>query len=73
VQGGVHHQRVRQAVGEGQGRGANAAPVALGSSHDLGIRQFHLYATDAGAPMYVSEGFTLHDRFMVLPVSVGAH
>jgi len=57
----------------GRGVGRTLLQSALDSSHDLGIRQFHLYATDAGAPIYVSEGFTLHDRFMVLPVPVGAH
>jgi GNAT superfamily N-acetyltransferase len=45
---------------------------ALDGGSEMGIRQFTLYSTDAGSPMYLSEGFAVHDRFMVRTVPADA-
>ena len=56
----------------GRGIGRLLLRSALECAAALGIRQFNLYATDAGYPMYRSEGFAAHDRFMVRTVSIDA-
>ena len=56
----------------GRGIGRLLLRSALECAAALGIRQFNLYATDAGYPMYRSEGFAAHDSFMVRTVSIDA-
>jgi GNAT superfamily N-acetyltransferase len=55
----------------GRGVGRRLLGAALGSADKLGIRRFFLFATDDGSPLYVSEGFTSTERYMVLPVRLG--
>ena len=52
----------------GRGVGRLLLRSALDGASELGIRRFTLYATDAGSPMYRSEGFSPQDRFMVRTV-----
>jgi len=54
-----------------KGIGRTLLRTALASAEALGIRRFRLIATEAGRPLYASEGFTAADRTMELPVPAG--
>jgi GNAT superfamily N-acetyltransferase len=58
-------------VARGRGVGRLLLQAALGSAETLGIRRYYLFATDAGRPLYATEGFASTDRYMTLPVPVG--
>jgi GNAT superfamily N-acetyltransferase len=69
-EGYIINEYVKPAA-RGRGVGRLLLGAALGSADKLGIRRFFLFATDAGKPLYVNEGFTSTERYMVLPVPVG--
>ena len=52
---------------EGRRRGTGRAllDAALASADELGLRGFHLYATDDGRPLYEQADFVPDDRFLV--------
>lgn len=52
---------------EGRRRGTGRAllDAALASADELGLRGFHLYATEDGRPLYEQAGFVPDDRFLV--------
>jgi GNAT superfamily N-acetyltransferase len=66
-EGYIINEYVKPAA-RGRGVGRLLLRAALGSAGRLGIRRFVLLATDAGKPLYVQEGFTSAERYMVLPV-----
>ena len=50
----------------GRGIGGSLLQSCLASGPDYGIRKFNLYATEAGRPLYLKEGFSAPDNWMVL-------
>jgi len=69
-EGSIINEYVKPAA-RGRGVGRLLLGAALGSAESLGIRRFFLFATDAGKPLYIKEGFTPTDRYMVLPIPLG--
>jgi GNAT superfamily N-acetyltransferase len=66
-EGYIINEYVKPAA-RGRGVGRHLLEAALGSADELGIRRFSLFATDAGKPLYVKEGFASTERYMALPV-----
>jgi GNAT superfamily N-acetyltransferase len=69
-EGYIINEYVKPAA-RGLGVGRLLLGAALGSADELGIRRFFLFATDAGKPLYVENGFTSTERYMVLPIPFG--
>lgn len=71
VEGLLINMFVRQPE-RGRGIGRLLLRACLASGPDYGIRRFNLYATNAGMPLYVNEGFSNRDNWMVLPLPPGS-
>lgn len=54
--------------GRRRGTGRSLLDAALDSADALGLRGFHLYATEDGRPLYEQAGFVPDHRFLVRPV-----
>jgi GNAT superfamily N-acetyltransferase len=65
VEGLLINMFVRQPE-RGRGIGRLLLRACLASGPDYGIRRFNLYATEAGRSLYVNEGFSNRDDWMVL-------
>jgi GNAT superfamily N-acetyltransferase len=50
----------------GRGIGGSLLRSCLAAGPDFGIRRFNLYATEAGRPLYLKEGFSTPDNWMAL-------
>jgi GNAT superfamily N-acetyltransferase len=50
----------------GRGVGGSLLRSCLAAGPDYRVRKFNLYATDAGRPLYLKEGFSSPNNWMVL-------